>query len=58
MKTGNGDVVKLFKGPALPPKNTNPVSDTYTSVEAGVLNDTRNRLDALETFLQNLGLIA
>jgi hypothetical protein len=58
VKLGNNDVVKLYKGAALPAKNTNPVSDTYTSVEAGVLNDIRNRLDALETFLQNLGLLA
>jgi len=58
VKLGNGQVVQLYKGPALPAKNTNPVSDTYTSVEAGVLNDTRNRLDALETFLQTLGFLA
>jgi hypothetical protein len=57
VKVGNGDVIKLFKGAALPPKNTNPVGNDYTQVEAGVLNDTRNRLDALETFLKNLGLL-
>ncbi len=58
VKLGDGNVIKLYKGAALPPKNTNPVTDTYTSVEAGVLRDTRDRLDALETFLQTLGFLA
>lgn len=57
VKLGNGQVIKLQKGGALPAKNTDPVGDTYTSVEAGVLNDTRNRMDALEAFLQSLGLL-
>ncbi|MGZ3882725.1 MAG: hypothetical protein ACXVPD_00750, partial [Bacteroidia bacterium] len=57
VRMGNGDVVKLFKGTKLPARDTDPIGDTYTSVEAGVLSNLRDRLNAMEDLFKAFGFI-
>jgi hypothetical protein len=59
LMNGNGTIIRLFRGlslttPAAAVGTTNP---TYTSVEAGVINNLRTRILDLEARLQALGLL-
>lgn len=56
---GDGTVIKLFKGSALPTAITTELtSSTYGELEKSVIVNLRNRLNALEAHLQSLGLLA
>lgn len=51
----DGHVVKLYKQSPMPDRDEHTVSDTYTSVEQNVIINLRDRIDALEAILVNLG---
>ena len=58
IKTENGKVIKLFQATALTAVDAAAIDGTYDSVEQGVLNNVRTRLNEVETLLKANGLVA
>jgi hypothetical protein len=54
---GTSNVVKLFRSPAIPVANNELINDTYDALEMNVINNIRERVNAIETILRNLGLL-
>ncbi len=57
-RTENGSVIKLYKEAALTSEDATAIDATYDSVEQGVLNNVRTRLDEIEAALQAQGLLS
>lgn len=58
LRNGNGDVITLYKGAALPARDDTPITADYTSVEEDVINNLRSRLNAMEDALKAFGLLS
>jgi len=54
---GDGTVIKLYSESALPVADPSTVDGTYSTEEETVINNMRDRINSLETKLQNLGLL-
>ncbi len=54
---GTSNIVKLFRSPALPVADNTVIDDVYDATEMNVINNLRERVNAIETILRNLGLL-
>jgi hypothetical protein len=55
--TGDGHVIQLFRSPAIAAPDNSPVGSSYGTSEQAIISNMRDRINALESKLQALGLL-